>query len=646
MKQCASCQAEMVENSRFCMKCGTPNPDYRPGGPPAEATVAVPHSGPPTQTLLTGTSGMEKTEMIQDAATRGTLAAQRTEVIGPAGRTEVIPAAPATLPPQPAAASTLPPQPVATPTLPPQPAAKTEMVPEAALRTSIPGSKDEISKIFETSGVCPNCYAPLKKGNSQCEECGYRLTGNYCASCGKAIESGARFCPNCKTAVPGASQTVTTPATGATGAMSAATVMSPATPTSGVLGATIVSGPSTTLGATVVAAPSAAPGLGATVAVPPASAGLGATVAAGIPAAAPRKGFPVVLVLVLGFGLLVVLGVGGWAAWKFLISKKDVTGTNTGVTQTTSGTTTTTGGTTGTQGGLTGTGDISGFGGQAEDLIGEAQQYYNSGDLARALDAVERHLQNHKNDSGAYFFAAKICREMGKTEEAKNYLLTALSYNPDNADAHLELGKLYSNAGFSDKAVEQFREAVRLAPDNQEAVWLLAKEFERLGDKENARKAAGQYVQNFPSGQYRAEADAMLAVRTKTTTGKTGASTGAVSGGETYAGGGTTVTPPPPPPPPSPYVDVVLDGSALTLPGLVAGVDVMIGGASRKFGPGANMRLDNIEKGSQEYTVRVTYFNANTNELDSTYNGSGTIDIRYPNQKIYVKRIGNRVILQ
>lgn len=638
MKQCASCQAEMVENSRFCMKCGTPNPDYRPGGPPAEATVAVPHSGPPTQTLVAGTAGIEKTEMIQDSATRPPLAGQRTEVLGPAGRTEVVPA-------------TLPPQPAVAPTMPPQPAAKTEMVPDAALRTSVPGSKDEISKIFETSGVCPNCYAPLKKGSSQCEECGYRLTGNYCASCGKAIEDGAKFCPNCKTAVPAASPTVTTPAAAGTGVMSAATVVTPA-PASGALGATIVSGSPAPLGATVIAAPPAAPGLGATVAVPPAAAGLGATVAAGVPAAppaAPRKGFPVALALVLGFVLLVVLGVGGWAAWKFLISKKTDTGKGTGVVETTSsttGATTTTGGATGTQTDLTGTGGLSGFGGQTEDLIGEAQQYYNSGNYARALEAVERHLQNHKDDSGAYFFAARICREMGKTEEAKNYLLTALSYNPDNADAHLELGKLYSNAGFSDKAVEQFREAVRLAPDNQEAAWLLAKEFERLGDKENARKAAGQYVQNFPAGQYRAEADAMLAARTKTGTGRTGAATGTASGGETYAGGGTTVTPPPPPPPPSPYVDIVLDGTALNLPGMVAGVDVMIGGASRKFGPGANMRLDNIEKGSQEYTVRVTYFNASTNEQESTYSGSGSIDIRYPNQKIYVKRIGNRVILQ
>jgi TolA-binding protein len=435
---------------------------------------------------------------------------------------------------------------------------------------------------------------------------------------------------------------VTTPATGATGAMSAATVVTPSAPSATPLGATIVTGPPATLGATVFAGPAASTNLGATVA-----AGMPAAVPA--PAAAPRKGFPVALVLVLGFVFLVILGVGGWAAWKFLISKKADTGGGTGIVETStgqSGSSTATSGAAGTQTGLPDSGDMSGFGTKTEDLIGEAQQYYAGGDYSRALETIERHLQNHKNDSGAYYFAAKICREMGKLEEARNYLLTALSYNPDNAEAHLELGKLYSNAGFSEKAVEQFREAARLAPDHQEAVWLLAKEFERLGDKENARKTAGVYVQNFPSGQFRAEADTMLAVRGKTAAGRTG--TGAASGGDSaYAGGGTSEPPdPPPPPPPSPYVDVVLDGSALNLPGMVAGVDVMIGGASRKFGPGANMRLDNIEKGSQEYTVRVTYYNVNTNEQESTYSGSGTVDIRYPNQKLYVKRIGNRVVLQ
>jgi tetratricopeptide (TPR) repeat protein/ribosomal protein L40E len=631
MKKCASCQADLADNTRFCMKCGTPNPDYRPEAPPAEATQVVPPPGSAARTVSTTAAGMEKTEMIGDAGTQTGPGEFRTEVIGADQRTEVIPTRLGMTADQPE-------PPLGT--TPPQPASPTASVPEAALRTSVPGSKEEISKIFETSGVCPNCYAPLKKGSTQCDECGYRLTGNYCASCGKAVEDGAQYCPHCKTAVSAAPPTIIAPpghpGGGTSSGISAPTVSTPAAGGSTPLGATIVTGPPPPLGATVIAAPPSS--LGATTFAEPPPSGA-------VPAPAPRKGFPVILVLVLAFVFLIIVGAGGWAVWKFVISKPAVTTTTTtGGTESTTGAGTTTTGTTSTQTGFPG-GESGGFE-TTQDLIGDAERSYANGDYTQALELVERHLQTHKGDSGAYGFAAKICRQLGKTDDAKNYLLTALSYAPDNPEFHLELGKLYSNSGFADKAVEQYREALRLAPGNEEAAWLLAKEFERLGDKENARKAAEQYVQNFPSGQFRSEAETMLANRGKTNagSGRPDSTTTASSSGSST--GQVKPPPPPPPPPPSPYVDIVLDGTALSLPGMMAGVDIMIGGTSRKFSSGANMRLDNIEKGSQQYTVRVTYYNASTNEQETTYSGSGMIDIRYPNQKVYVKRIGDRVVLQ
>jgi Flp pilus assembly protein TadD len=545
---------------------------------------------PPSGATVFGSAG-EKTEMVIPAGA-GVPPDQATEMM-----TRAHPPAPSAAPP--AAA--------------PPPAAPPAAAPAGE-------AKDDISKIFETSGVCPNCYATLKKGGTHCEECGYRLTGIFCPRCNAPLPDGARSCASCKwseTSPPGTLPPAAVPA----GTVPPGTIPPGTIPPGTVPPGTYPGAPA--LGQTVMTPPPAAPGLGQTViagtayAAPPAAPALGQTLyapppAAPAPAPAAKKGFPIVLVLVAAVIFIGILGVGSWFGWKYWQQRKAAdaaaTGTSTPGTSTTtpSGGTQPLGGFGGSGPSAEGSGTLTGGG---EDLLQQARTYFDSGDFSRALAKVQQYLQDNPGDADAHALAGRACRALGQTEEAVRHFQSALSIRPDDGALRLELGKLYSASGFPDKAIENFREAVRLLPGDPESQWCLVQEIRKTGDAESARREAEKYVSLYPSGPNRAEADSLLAQTQRPRGGRTGGATaGGTAAGGASSGGGWSGTPgggsagtstgpvePPPPPPPSPYVTVILDGSALNLPGKVAEVTVSFAGFQQRFSSSTSARLDNVE---------------------------------------------------
>lgn len=185
---------------------------------------------------------------------------------------------------------------------------------------TIESTKEDINKIFETSGVCPQCYSPLKKGSNACDECGYRLTGMFCKSCGREVTDGQEFCPVCK---------------------SATVAVQPGTPPSGV-----PAGPFSSTGPTV------AVGMGGPPSVPPPGAATAQVPAYGAPPpmapppgpppmpspgyaapsyAPPAYAQPVAakakgkggMVFLIVF-LVILLGGGGFSLWYFVLRDKGV----------------------------------------------------------------------------------------------------------------------------------------------------------------------------------------------------------------------------------------------------------------------------------------------------------------------------------
>ncbi len=60
-------------------------------------------------------------------------------------------------------------------------------------------------------------------------------------------------------------------------------------------------------------------------------------------------------------------------------------------------------------------------------------------------------------------------------------MLEALAMNPEDADAHYNLGRLYGLTGRTDQAAAEFREALHLDPTNAEAHFNLGRYLGRKG---------------------------------------------------------------------------------------------------------------------------------------------------------------------
>jgi Flp pilus assembly protein TadD len=85
----------------------------------------------------------------------------------------------------------------------------------------------------------------------------------------------------------------------------------------------------------------------------------------------------------------------------------------------------------------------------------------------------------------SYFRGLALDRS-GKREEAITAFQDALKLDPNNAEAHLSLGKTEMSSGRLDAAITDLKEALRLSPNNDQAERLLSQAYARAGDKEHA----------------------------------------------------------------------------------------------------------------------------------------------------------------
>jgi tetratricopeptide (TPR) repeat protein len=84
------------------------------------------------------------------------------------------------------------------------------------------------------------------------------------------------------------------------------------------------------------------------------------------------------------------------------------------------------------------------------------------------------------------YFRGLAFDRSGKREEAITAFQDALKLDPNNAEAHLSLGKTEMNSGQLDAAITDLNEALRLSPNNNQARRLLSQAYARSGDKEHA----------------------------------------------------------------------------------------------------------------------------------------------------------------
>jgi superkiller protein 3 len=84
------------------------------------------------------------------------------------------------------------------------------------------------------------------------------------------------------------------------------------------------------------------------------------------------------------------------------------------------------------------------------------------------------------------YFAGLAFDRLGKPEQAISAFQEALKLDPNNAEAHLSLGKTEMSAGHLNEAITDLHEALRLNPNNDQTRRLLSKAYARAGDKKQA----------------------------------------------------------------------------------------------------------------------------------------------------------------
>jgi Flp pilus assembly protein TadD len=118
--------------------------------------------------------------------------------------------------------------------------------------------------------------------------------------------------------------------------------------------------------------------------------------------------------------------------------------------------------------------------------VGLAQVLLRTGRAEEASDELAIAQQKLGPNFLISYFRGLAFDRSGKREEAITAFQDALKLDPNNAEAHLSLGKTEMNSGQLDAAIVELQEALRLSPNNEQARRLLSQAYARAGDKEQA----------------------------------------------------------------------------------------------------------------------------------------------------------------
>ncbi|MCA8963729.1 MAG: tetratricopeptide repeat protein, partial [Planctomycetes bacterium] len=122
-----------------------------------------------------------------------------------------------------------------------------------------------------------------------------------------------------------------------------------------------------------------------------------------------------------------------------------------------------------------------------------------SGDTEGALQVLRQAVEKHL-DGRLPIELARLLIESGKLDEAIDCARRAVSFVPDSADAHYQLGRAFEAAGEIDDALACFRRAERLAPEAQGPALMIANIHRRRGHLTAAVEA---YTRNLAAAERR-----------------------------------------------------------------------------------------------------------------------------------------------
>ncbi|MFM2386196.1 MAG: hypothetical protein RL660_953 [Bacteroidota bacterium] len=98
------------------------------------------------------------------------------------------------------------------------------------------------------------------------------------------------------------------------------------------------------------------------------------------------------------------------------------------------------------------------------DMFYQATKLRLQNDAAAALEKYQLCLNQMPNHGASNYYAASMCLQLGKMEEAISYSKTALKAEPNNLDFKELLAKAYSQAGNAEQAASTYSELAKARP--------------------------------------------------------------------------------------------------------------------------------------------------------------------------------------
>ena len=84
------------------------------------------------------------------------------------------------------------------------------------------------------------------------------------------------------------------------------------------------------------------------------------------------------------------------------------------------------------------------------------------------------------------FFLTPTIQEASDAEEKIEAYKQAIRINPDDAEAHYNLGVAYANSGMYKEGIDAFKQAIRIDPDSAMVHYFLGRSYVSLKDKDSA----------------------------------------------------------------------------------------------------------------------------------------------------------------
>lgn len=90
------------------------------------------------------------------------------------------------------------------------------------------------------------------------------------------------------------------------------------------------------------------------------------------------------------------------------------------------------------------------------------------------------------DESAEYLARAKKYYSQGLLDNAEKEAKKALEISPNNADAHMGLGTIYTDKKLFDEAISEFKTVIKLYPNNTESYVWLGTVYRLKGEYDNA----------------------------------------------------------------------------------------------------------------------------------------------------------------